>query len=232
MDKYMDDRHAFKLLIQKRLEALLQEKGISRRQLADRIKIKESYLSMMIRGERPWKVSYLKQVADGLDISLEDILGENIRIPVVADIGWGKETDIDSSSFDYKAVLSPKKNRTVHFPRLPKSLAAKTYVVKITGSELMPYVLSGSYLYITRGLGNSQNLKDGDLVIYVSDRDQRGYLCRVELQDPVMLFHSFYALPEPISEKIIFRPLAETVFNIDVVVAIVIPRPPDFEVEP
>jgi transcriptional regulator with XRE-family HTH domain len=228
MKKERNDFNDMMMRIQERLEALLAERNISRRELAKRIDISEDYLGKMMRGLRDWKVEYLKKIADGLDVPLEDILSDSLQLPVAAEIGVGK--DIDSVSFDYKAVVSPKKVRSyVHFPELPKSLASDTYVVRITGSELMPYVPSGSYLYITRGLGNGQNLKDGELAIYVSDQDQRGYFCRVERQDPVIVFHSFYNLPG-LPEKITFRPLAETVFSIDVVVAIVFPRPPRFEV--
>jgi transcriptional regulator with XRE-family HTH domain len=230
MGKKMGDRDDVELLIPERLKALLAKKGISRRQLADRIKIKESYLGMLVRGERPWKISHLKKVADGLDVPLEAILGETLKLPVVAEIGWGKRIEIDSSSFDYKAVLSPKKDMDhIQFPELPARLAAKTYVVRITGSELEPYVLKGSYLYIARGLGNNQNLKDGDLAIYISDRDHRGYFCRVKRSDPVILFQSFYSEPGDPHREVMFGPLAETVLNIDVVVAIVFPRHPWFK---
>lgn len=216
----MNDCPDIEPVIQERLKALLKKQGISRRQLAERIKIKESYLNMLIRGERPWKISYLKQVADGLDVPLEALLGETCKLPVVAEIGSSKERD--DMSFDYRAVVLPVSNRRqVPCPELPESLAAKTYVVEVAGTGFMPDLPPASRLYIARGKGNAQNLKDSDMAIYVLDEDQRGYVCRIERHGPEIHFHSFYTIPE-FKNKLTFKKLTETVIGIDVVVAIVL----------
>ena len=220
-------------LIRERIEDFLKKKNMSRRQLAHKTGISEDHLGKMMRGLRPWKLLYLKQVAEGLNVSLDALLRDTVELPVIAEMGWGKRIEIDSSSFDYKAVLPPEKGMyPIQFPELPKSLADKTYVVKITGSQLEPYVLRDSYLYIARNLGNNQNLKDGDLAIYIWDKDNRGYFCRVKRSDPLIFFQTFYSEPGDPPKEVIFGPLAETVLNIDVVVAIVLPRPQWFEMRP
>jgi transcriptional regulator with XRE-family HTH domain len=237
MQKERNDFNYMKLRIQERLDGLLAEKDISRRELAKRIDISEDYLGKMMRGLRDWKVEYLKKVADGLDVPLEDILSDSLQLPVAAEIGVGK--DIDSVSFDYKAVVSPKKDRSfVPFPDLPKSQAAATYVVKtFTGTELMPGLLPGSHLFITRGLANADDLKDGQLAVYVDDKTDRGYICRIERAGPHFLFHSLFTPPGLSSKdasgtpaEIVFKKLADNIMGIDIVVAIVFPRPPRFEV--
>jgi transcriptional regulator with XRE-family HTH domain len=207
-------------LIKERLEALLEKRGLTRRQLADRIKITENHLNMMIRGDRNWKVSNLKKVADALEVSLDALVGETCQLPLVAEIGGGKEKD--GVSFHYKAVVLPSENpRQVPCPEFPKGSADKTYVVDVNGTGLMPDLPPDSRLYIARGQGDAQNLKDGDLAIYVLDEDQRGYICRIERRDPEIHFHSFYSPPE-FSEKVVFKKFTETIGGIDVVVAIVL----------
>jgi transcriptional regulator with XRE-family HTH domain len=219
MENESAERSEMDLQIQERLAALLKKKGLSRRQLADRINIQEGYLGKMMRGERPWKVSYLKQVADGLDVPLEALLGETCELPVVAEIGSSKERE--DLSFDYKAVVLPLNNRRqVPCPELPKSLAVRSYVVEVTGKGLMPELPPGSRLYIARGQGNGQNLNDGDLAIYVVDETQRGYVCRIERRDPEIHFHPLYADPQ--ASGTFFKRFTETTLGIDVVIAIVL----------
>jgi transcriptional regulator with XRE-family HTH domain len=213
------------LQIQERIEALLMKKGLSRRQLAERINIKEGYLGKMMRGERPWKVSYLKQVADGLDVPLEAILSDAVKLPLVAKVGDDKNKkhlDYQQITFDYHAVVSPEKDTEyVPYPEIPKSLASKTYVIEIIGATGIPELHPGMHLYVSRGLGNSRTLKDGDMAILV-DETHRGFIYRVKRDDPtyIRFTTTFHPYP-PSSEGIEVKKIAETVSGIDVVVAIV-----------
>jgi transcriptional regulator with XRE-family HTH domain len=216
-------------LIQERLESLLVKRKISRRQLSQEIGISDDYLGKMIRGLRPWKLIYLKQVAEVLDVSLDTLFKDTVKLPVVAEIG--DQNKGASPFFDYKAVVLQQKGRDyVPFPELPKRLAAETYVVKVAGSDLMPGLLPGSYLYIARGIGNSSNLKDGDLVVYVTEDTDYGYVTRIERDKTHIHFHFFYKSPIPSSGKDLeatlkprfIKKLADIVSGIDVVVAIVL----------
>ena len=91
MHNETDDQLEIGRRIQERLDALCEKKGISRRKLAKKMGIREDYLGKMVRGKRPWNLNYLKQVADGLDVTLDALLGDTFELPVVAEIGGGKE---------------------------------------------------------------------------------------------------------------------------------------------
>jgi transcriptional regulator with XRE-family HTH domain len=233
------DRSDFKYMVdqvKQSLEAILVERNMSRRELAQKLRISEDYLGKMMRGDRDWKVEYLKKAADVLDKPLDSLLSDTFGLPVIARIGGETEQvplDYRQVSFNYRDAVAPRKVKMaigyVPYPELPKSLAAKTYVLEVAGPMGIPELLPGMHLYITRGLGNAQALKDGDLVVYANEEpdeqgEHRGFVCRIRWDkenDPDYIYFTTSNIsPSVLGFEI--KKLAALVSGIDVVVAIVL----------
>lgn len=239
MQKETDDQNDIGLRISERLKALMDKRGISRLKLASKIGIREDYWGKMARGKRPWNLHYLMQIANALDVPLDAILGDTFRIPVIAKIGGEKNQlplDPHQVSFNYRDVKVPREKDSddidyVPYPELPKSLAAKTYILEVKGPIGLPELHPGMHLYITHGLGDSHTLKDGDLAIYVNEEpnkqgEHRGFVCRIRWDkenDPdYIYFVTDYTPFSPPAKGMEIKKLAETVSGIDLVVAIVL----------
>ena len=208
----MDDQTVDNIVntIRSRLEELLERKDMSRRQLAHNIGIHEDLLGKMTHGKRPWKLRYLKKVADGLDMPLDNLLSEEKQIPIVADLG-------EDLKFDYHRAVDLAPHETMVYPTLPQPWWDKAYFLRVETVQYAPNLVEGAILVVVRGLGSAENLRDNDLVVYVGD-DNQGYLKRVKWAGEQYIV--FCGINQ--RDEMVVR-LADAVRGVDLVVAI-LPR--------
>lgn len=81
----------------KTLEALMSRKGLNGRQLADRIGMSESTVSLYLSGGRTPSVKALKKIADALDVHMSEIWSGPELMPA---------TEVQAAMLDEMGALS------------------------------------------------------------------------------------------------------------------------------
>lgn len=141
------------------LRRLREEKGLSRRELAERVGCAESYITKLERGERRLKVDWIHKLAAGLEVQPKDLL----------------------------ANTTPEGPDLVYAPLVGWAAAgAPAEVVEQQAEEYIPVPYRRATVRAVRNIGHSMNRVAPDGAILVFDYtdttliDRKLYLFRID----------------------------------------------------
>lgn len=91
--------------IGKKILRIMKEKGMSQKQLATASGITEAAISKYISGERELRITFLKRIADALDVPADEFLYEKVDHPEYYQ-GKNECIDVMTAMFGVEAVKS------------------------------------------------------------------------------------------------------------------------------
>ena len=91
--------------IGKKILRIMKEKGMSQKQLATASGITEAAISKYISGEREPRITFLKRIADALDVPADEFLYEKVDHPEYYQ-GKNECIDVMTAMFGVEAVKS------------------------------------------------------------------------------------------------------------------------------
>lgn len=91
--------------IGKKILRIMKEKGMSQKQLAKASGITEAAISKYISGEREPRITFLKRIADALDVPADEFLYEKVDHPEYYQ-GKNECIDVMTAMFGVEAVKS------------------------------------------------------------------------------------------------------------------------------
>ena len=152
--------------ISQRVKALMQERGLKIKPLAQKAGIDPTQLSRMLRGVRQWSIPHLQAVARVLNVQIGDLTNEIITVPVIG--------EIDAlSEFPYPGDnIRGENGEYTSLPLLFVSGSKRAfkldqlYALTVKDDSFEPFILKGAKLIIERGGEKAER----DLVVYCSER--------------------------------------------------------------
>lgn len=128
--------------IREAVEREMKRKGFSRRSLSGAAGLSESAVrDLLTRTDNPG-VGTLRKVAEALEMPVDALTGEGLRVPVTGKVGAGGKVlftaDPDAEAGDLPTV-----------PR-PPLVAGRLMALEVEGSSMLPKYESGDVIYVRR----------------------------------------------------------------------------------
>ena len=188
-------------MLARRLEELRLRWGLTKKEMAQKLGISIPYLSEIITGKKTGRRKIV-DFAERLDVSIECLTGEQILIPLMAELTAGGPFPL--REHDHLEFFD-----ITHLPGITKQTALHCYAVRVRGDSLVPFHKDGDILIVKKN--SKETLRHGDMVIY--HQDEGCYLKSLDLTNnlpklrPLDLAH--YQDSEPLTsfnkiDKVIF----------------------------
>ena len=189
--------------------------GLSKTAIAKEIGMDTAQFYRLIDGKHRWTIIILDEVIDalrrhGVEVSRNELLGEGVRIPVVAEVSAGMAFPWTDGGFPAGNGFDYIYARDV--PGISDDLASKCYAVRVRGDSMLPLLKSGDLLIIKPA--SREEVVNGDNVVF-KDRDYNAYIKWVELKGDLLTLNSF----NPIFKPLHFKP-SDIVFMDKVIIII------------
>lgn len=156
-------------MLARRLEELRLRWGLTKKEMAQRLGISFPYLSEIITGKK-MGMRKIVDFAERLDVSIEWLTGEQILIPLVAEVTAGGPFQLQEN--DYLEFFD-----ITHLPGITKQTARQCYALRIRGDSMIPFHKDGDILIVRKN--SKENLRHGDMV--VCRRDDGCYIRSLDL---------------------------------------------------
>ncbi|MDD2902001.1 MAG: XRE family transcriptional regulator [Syntrophales bacterium] len=156
-------------MLARRLEELRLRWGLTKKEMAQRLGISIPYLSEILTGKKTG-MRKIVDFAERLDVSIEWLTGEQILIPLVAEVTAGGPFQLQEN--DYLEFFD-----ITHLPGITKQTAMHCYALRVRGDSLIPFHKDGDILIVKKN--SKENLRHGDMV--VCHQDEGCYLKSLDL---------------------------------------------------
>jgi SOS-response transcriptional repressor LexA len=156
-------------MLARRLEELRLRWGLTKKEMAQKLGISIPYLSEILTGKKTGRRKIV-DFAERLDISIEWLTGEQILIPLVAEVTAGGPFQLREN--DYLEFFD-----ITHLPGITKQTAWHCYALRVRGDSLVPFHKDGDILIVKKN--SKGNLRHGDMVI--CHQDEGCYLKSLDL---------------------------------------------------
>jgi len=129
-----------------KISKLLEDKGVTQRDLAKMVGVTEVTISRYINGIREPKGSILNDIAIALNVSSDYLLGRNVssskpvgvKIPVLGRVQAGVPIEAVTDIIDYEEITE-ELNRTGDF-----------FALQVTGNSMEPRMLEGDVVIVRK----------------------------------------------------------------------------------
>jgi phage repressor protein C with HTH and peptisase S24 domain len=133
----MGDIHGIRAAIEREMKA----KGFSRRSLSSAAGLSESAVrDLLTRTDNPG-IDTLRKVAEALEMPVDALTGEGLRVPVLGKIGAGGQV-LFATDFEEEGELPSA-------PR-PPLVAGRLMALEVVGSSMLPKYEAGDIIYVRR----------------------------------------------------------------------------------
>jgi transcriptional regulator with XRE-family HTH domain len=155
--------------INEKIRALMEERGLKIIDLANRVneimpgdkKLHASQLSRMLKGERKWLMSHLVAVAQGLGISLGEIIEEDLVVPIRGKISGEKSPyPIDNSQPPLGFIPCRVRDLITGVGGMDN-----IYGLIVEDNAFEPTIFKNAKLLVEK----EADIHEGDLVVYCDD---------------------------------------------------------------
>ena len=125
------------------IEREMKAKGFSRRSLSSAAGLSESAVrDLLTRTDNPG-IDTLRKVAEALEMPVDALTGEGLRVPVLGKIGAGGQV-LFATDFEEEGELPSA-------PR-PPLVAGRLMALEVVGSSMLPKYEAGDIIYVRRDL--------------------------------------------------------------------------------
>lgn len=123
------------------IEREMKAKGFSRRSLSSAAGLSESAVrDLLTRTDNPG-IDTLRKVAEALEMPVDALTGEGLRVPVLGKIGAGGQV-LFATDFEEEGELPSA-------PR-PPLVAGRLMALEVVGSSMLPKYEAGDIIYVRR----------------------------------------------------------------------------------
>lgn len=142
-------------MLARRLEELRVHWRLNKKEMAQKLGISLPYLSEIIKGKKTG-MRKVVDFAERLQVSVEWLTGDQILIPIVAEVAAG-------GLFQMREKAHHELIDITHLPGINKQTAIHCYALRVRGDALIPFQKDGDVLIIARN--NQDKLRHGDMVV-------------------------------------------------------------------
>ena len=142
-------------MLARRLEELRLRWGLTKKEMAQRLGISIPYLSEILTGKKTG-MRKIVDFAERLDVSIEWLTGEQILVPLAAEVTAGGPFQLQEN--DYLEFFD-----ITHLPGITRQTAMHCYALRVRGDSLIPFHKDGDILIVKKN--SKENLRHGDMVV-------------------------------------------------------------------
>lgn len=143
-------------MLARRLEELRVRWRLTKKEMAQKLGISLPYLSEIITGKKTG-MRKVVDFAERLQVSVEWLTGDQILIPIVAEVAAGGRFQMGEKTHHELIDIT-------HLPGINKQTAMHCYALRIRGDSLIPFQKDGDVLIVARD--NQDKLRHGDMVVH------------------------------------------------------------------
>ncbi len=160
-------------MLARRLEELRLQWGLTKKEMAQRLGISIPYLSEILTG-RKTGMRKIVDFAERLSVSVEWLTGEQILIPLVAEVTAGGPFQFRENEFLELFDIT-------HLPGITKETARHCYALRVRGDAMLPFHKDGDILIVEKN--SREKIRHGDMV--VCHKEDGSYVKSLDLKDNI-----------------------------------------------
>jgi SOS-response transcriptional repressor LexA len=158
-------------MLARRLEEVRLRWGLKKREMAQKLGISASYLIEILKGKKTG-MRKIVDFAESLGVSVEWLTGDQILIPLVAEVEAG-------GPFQFRENRYLELLDITHLPGITKQTAMQCYALRVQGDSMLPFHKNGDILIV--GKNSHRKIKHGDMV--VCHKEEGSYVRFLDLKE-------------------------------------------------
>ncbi|MBC2712889.1 MAG: helix-turn-helix transcriptional regulator [Desulfosarcina sp.] len=171
--------------------------GLHKSDIAKLVVKDNAHFYRLLNGKHRWTREIIDKVVAALSrygvvVSPYELLGEGVRIPVVAEVSAGKAlvwmegNHPSGNGFDYIYARD--------IPGISEKMAAECYAVRVRGDSMIPLLKNGELLIVNPD--SREEIVNGDHVVF-TDTDRNSYIKWVSFENGLLVLNSFNPIFQP-----------------------------------
>jgi transcriptional regulator with XRE-family HTH domain len=163
------------LALRRRLEETRVQLGMTQKELAQKLGISPPYLNEIMAGRKSGRRKII-DFAKRLDVSVEHLTGDQLLIPLVAEVTATGPFRCDENRYlDFIDIG--------HLPGISKETARNCYALRVRGNSIMPFQKHGDLLIVEKN--SWKRIRPGDKVIL--NQRKLSYIRYMELMGETLI---------------------------------------------